>query len=274
VKQQKLVRRIGTSAGLHYFGEDKAQVMLTAAARYAGPKKQFIFDEEAGQLARDIAQNMFDKIIDQDRLRAAWNDMTSSDVYKGWLNKAASAGYAASHTIAAEDTDRILRFQGKSGFKPKETLPDKLIIHKAPQGIMAWSKGAVTFFGSACRNIAEVVRQSLNDSTTWNNGLTIDEAAQRFSTAAQKVRSEMNVRLDAVEMDSKQNQFTHSIVAHFLRLLCVSTSQGSPACLPLKTVGFSVSKFRLSWTMPPSSLGITSSRTPVPRRLLRRTYVP
>jgi len=32
----------------------------------------------------------------------------------------------------------------------------------------------------------------------------------------------MNVRLDAVEMDSKQNEFTHEIVAHFLRLLCVS----------------------------------------------------
>jgi len=222
VKKQRTVNRIGTSCGLHYFGDDKAQVMLTAAARYAGPKKQFILDEEGKTLARAIAQNMFDKIIDKERLRDAWNDLAMSDVYKGWLGKAAAAGYAATHTLANEDSDRILRFQGKSGFKPKESFPDKVSIHKAPQGIMAWSKGAVSFFGAACRSIADVVRRSLNDSTTWNNGLSIEEAAVRFSTAAQKVQTNMNVRLDAVEMDSKQNEFTHHIVASFLKLLCVS----------------------------------------------------
>jgi hypothetical protein len=222
IKNQQYVKTIGTSNGLRYVTADESQTLLSVATRYAGIKKQFVMDDEGRQLARDIATNMFDKIIDKERLTVAWNDNTMSDVYKGWLAKAQSAAYASSHTVAMEDQDRIVRFHGKGSFKPKEGEITSDGLHKAPQGISAWSKGANSFFGYACRMISEVTRQSLKEEAVWNNGVSIDEAAKRFGIAAAKVPSPMNVRIDAIEMDSKQNQFTHTIVAEFIKLLCVS----------------------------------------------------
>jgi hypothetical protein len=128
--------------GLHHVTDDTTQTLLSVATRYAGVKKQFDLDPEGILLAKEIATNMLDTTIDKERLVVAWNGCTDSSVYQGWLEKAKQAGYAAAYTVAMEDQN---------------------------------------FFGAACRVISEVTRNSLNETTTWNNGLSINQATERFS---------------------------------------------------------------------------------------------
>jgi len=185
--------------------------------------KAFVLDAEGSQLSQDIADNMFNLIIDKDKLFKAWDDVRESDVYNGWISKVRSAGYAASHSLEAEEDDRILRFMGKGNFKAKEDPLTFAATAKAPQGILAWSKGANSFFGYACRMVTDVVRNSLKANVVWNNGVTVEQAARQFTAAALKVPVDENVRIDAVEMDSKQNEFTHSIVKAFIAKLYVDS---------------------------------------------------
>jgi hypothetical protein len=63
----------------------------------------------------------------------------------------------------------------------------------------------------------------LKDNFIWNNGITPQEAAQRFTAAAIKVPVRSGVTLDVEEMDSKQNQFTHAINWEFDKLLGIDS---------------------------------------------------
>jgi hypothetical protein len=217
------VLRFGTSNGLHYSADDQTQELAAFATRYACQQKQFLLDEEGRVLSRKIARNGFDSMIDVEKLADAWSDVKMSDVYNGWLKKARTAGYSSAHCLSAEEDDRVLRFSGKGNFKAKEDAVTWNSVAKCSQGIMAWSKGANSFFGYACRMISEVIKASLNESTVWNNGMSMDDVAQKFIKATLKVPVPENVRLDAVEMDSKQNEFTHAINMEFDRLLGVDS---------------------------------------------------
>jgi len=190
------------------------------AARYACPQKQYILDGEGLLLAQRIARVGFEACIDRQRLAQAWNSMSSSAVYQEWLLKARSAGYAASFTLD-ESGERSARFSGKASVKAKNDPVSYDSSFKAPQGIAATSKQVNTLFGAACRFIAKVIVESLKDEFTWDNNLTPEEAAERYTRACMAVPVRSGVTLDVKEMDSKQNAFTHQINLEFDKLLCV-----------------------------------------------------
>jgi len=221
VKKMAKAIKLGTSNGLAYLG-DRAQELQTMAVRYAVSKKDEELDAGGIALAKEIALEGFNTLIDVEKLDEAWDDITSSVIYNQWLDKAAQAGYSASHSLSEEHSERIVRFHGKQNFKAKEDLVGYATVFKAPQGISAWSKGANSFFGVACRIISDVIRRSLKPNCVWNNGMTVEEAAERFVKASLKVPTPENVRLDAEEMDSKQNKFTHRINYEFDVLLKVN----------------------------------------------------
>jgi hypothetical protein len=220
-KKMSSVMRFGTSNGLHYQADDKTQVLLTAATRYAVAGKNYVMDHEGLLLAKQIADNCVEQIFDKDKIFAAWTDTANSSTYNNWLDKVKQAGYSSSHSLEAELDDRILRFQGKGNFKAKEDPISSKSAAKAPQGILAWSKGANSFFGYACRVVTDVARRSLKPNVVWNNGISVEQAARDFTKAAMGVPTDENVRLDAEEMDSKQNEFTHTIVKFIIKALLV-----------------------------------------------------
>jgi hypothetical protein len=215
-KSAQHVRRFGVGTNLHFDTADPFQHYLALAKRYCVPRKSYVIDGEGKALAKRIADHTFEMLVDPERCVRSWNDVRDGTVYKGWLKKARESGYASSHDLLTEESDRIVRFHGKSMVKVKQDLSFDGVF-KAPQGISAWSKGANSFFGAACRIIGEVINDSLKEEVVWNNQKTEEEAVKRFMKAAMKLPSFNGVTLDATEMDSMQNHFTHAIVYFFIQ---------------------------------------------------------
>nr|UTQ48852.1 replication-associated protein [Monilinia fructicola beny-like virus 1] len=221
-KRMSRVLRLGTGNGLMFDDGHPTQELHTAAARYACPQKAYVLDEAGKRLAHRIARLAFDTCIDKNRLALAWNSMDASTVLNKWCSKAASAGYASAHTVDSEIGSGILRFHPKANTKVKDTALTYEATFKAPQGISATSKEFNSLMGAPCRVVTDVVVKSLKDEFVWNNGITPAEAGSRYTAAALKVPTRENITMDVVEMDSKQNAFTHEINRHFDQLLGVS----------------------------------------------------
>jgi len=64
---------------------------------------------------------------------------------------------------------------------------------------------------------------SLKDHIVWNNNCTPEEAGARYQAAAVQVPTDVNITMDVVEMDSKQNEFTHLVNRKFDECLGVSS---------------------------------------------------
>lgn len=215
-KSTASVQRFGVGTNVHFDTADPFQHYLALAKRYCVPRKSYVIDGEGMRLAKQIGDHTYEMLVDKEKNSRVWNDVRDGTVYQGWLKKARESGYAASHDLVSEESDRIVRFHGKSMVKVKQDLSFDGVF-KAPQGISAWSKGANSFFGASCRIIGEVINESLKDEVVWNNQKTEEEAVKRFMTAAMKLPSFNGVTLDATEMDSMQNEFTHAIVYFFIK---------------------------------------------------------
>lgn len=221
-KALRVVEKIGTGCNLTYNTDDSLGQYCTLATRYACPKKNYILDEEGKQLAREIALNAFNELVDRERLATEWQDVRAGTVYQGWLEKAKQAAYAASHDLFSEESDRIVRYHGKEIVKPKQEMTEAGIA-KVGQGISAWSKGACEFFGAACRIVSQLELAVLKEEAVFNNGMSDDEAVRRFMKAAVKLPTFDGVTLDVAEMDSRVNEFIFEILKQFDLLLGVDS---------------------------------------------------
>nr|AQM49942.1 replicase [Agaricus bisporus virus 13] len=213
----RLVEKFGTGLNLQYDTQDALGNYATLAERYCCNKKNYVLDESARTLARQIAEHAFAELIDPEKLRQAAHDIKAGTVYQDWLRKAKDAAYAASHDLFSEESDRIVRYHGKAITKAKSEITFDGVF-KVGQGISAWSKGANSFFGAACRIGAQLQTASFRDEVVFNNGMSEEEAVGRFMKAASKLPTFEGVTLDVTQMDSRINGFIFAILAAFDKL--------------------------------------------------------